>query len=355
MEPQEPGGQPSSSVDLDAIQARLKTFQTPEVTHNDISVTILYKDLHLTTEHPTTTPVAITLEKQPLRIDEGKIYDWGLLVVDGETDKMQAIAMEAEALKKLPEAKRPRAVLELLRKHIHYAYADVMELVAQQNPELAAWVSTNTGLDAPMKKINLSDVFDKGYGICHHLSVTYLWLAQKAGLQGTLMSSGHQSIRNIDRIDKPGKLFQLTEIGEFTGAHSWNEIRLSDGRWVPIDPSTQLVGDTEEGLRMFKDANYETPAGFGLKFEYGPQWKVQPQTDGDTPMFRPGEQTVTGKYQLLLSSTRPILRLGNARGNIPPTNEPFTGDATLTISATPNRGVLNLGIKNAVVVQNTDA
>lgn len=347
----EPKDDQPAAVTTDTIQARLKTFQTPEITHNTVSATIAYKDLHLSAEHPTTTPLEIIVEKHPLILEKGKTYGrYQDVLVDEETPGMLALAKEAEKLRELPEQDRPRAVLSLLRNNVHYAYDDVMELVAKQDPELAAWVAKNTGLERSEGQVALSDIFEKQHGVCVHLSVAYLWLAQKAGLQGSLMSSDGQSIRNIKRTDQPGNLYQSIGLGEFLASHSWNEIQLSDGRWIPVDPSAQLVGDTEETLQMFKDANYQTPIDAGLNFTREPAQKVEIKgAYTDIPMFYPGEATARGKWQLLLSSTRGRARMGDNPGITPPTNEPFDGDATLTISASPNRGVLNLTIKSAIL------
>lgn len=98
---------------------------------------------------------------------------------------MQSLATEAETLLELPENERPARVLEILRSKMHYAYNDVIEKLSETDPDLAKWVAENTGLNASsVSNVTLSELMERGYGVCRHLATAYLWLAQKAGLKG---------------------------------------------------------------------------------------------------------------------------------------------------------------------------
>lgn len=237
--------------------------------------------------------------------------------------------MQAEAIKELPEEERPAALLHLLRDSVHYAYNDVLAKVAETDPDLAEWVAKNTGLDSHQtSNVPLSELFGKGYGVCRHLSVAYLYLAQKAGLEGCLMNCEQGIIKNIERSDSKEKLFKSAEIGGPVSAHTWAEVKLSDGRWVPVDPSTKLVGDSPENLEMFRQANYMA-IGYGLDAEGDPS---ELSAEGKGFIFKPGESQSESSYHLYLKSTRPTLRFSRSGGgSAPPTNTPFSGEAKMKL------------------------
>lgn len=143
-------------------------------------------------------------------------------------------------------------------------------------------------------------------------------------------------IKNIQRTDINEPLFKSVAIGETPEAHVWTEVQLSDSSWIPVDASTMLVGDTPEGLQIFKDANYLASTEFGLHCQASPL-EVSPW--GEEPRFQPAEATAKGTYSVLLNSTRPIL---STRGEIPPTNTPYSGPAELRITTNTDGGHLNL-------------
>lgn len=310
-----------------------------EISYDETVASITYRNLKLSKDNLSTPEVEITVEKRPIHIIEGASYDNSAVFVDSETPKMRDLAVQAEGLKSLEEVQRTRAVLELLRQNVAYAYKNVVDVVAQTNPQLADWVIANVGSDSQGKaNIPLSEIFDKGFGICRHLAVAYLYLAQKAGLEGTIITSDYGGITNIQRADTQEPLFKSVKVGEPVVAHDWVEIKTSDGKWIPVDPSVKLVGDTEEGMKMFKKAGYKGVAGMGIEVGIEPD-ALSPQ--GTWEDFKPGEPKAIGKYSLLLGSTRPTIR---GLESIPPTNEPYSGDGSLQIAASRKLGVLNLSI-----------
>jgi hypothetical protein len=142
------------------------------------------------------------------------------------------------------------------------------------------------------------------------------------------MNSEQGTIKNIERIDSKEKLFKSAEIGGAVSGHTWAEVKLSDGRWIPVDPSTKLVGDTPENLEMFRQANYMA-IGYGLDAEGEPS---ELSVEGKGFVFRPGESQAESSYHLYLKSTRPTLRFSRSGGgNIPPTNTPFSGEAKMNL------------------------
>ncbi|MEK9156273.1 MAG: transglutaminase-like domain-containing protein [Patescibacteria group bacterium] len=259
-------GVPTSEADLP-----METVRQPEINFDGQVAEVSYPNLNLTEHNPTSPEVTVTIEKQPTKIVEGETYCNGAVLVDTESESMRSLATQEEALKELPEAQRPGAVLKLLRENVHYAYNDVIDAIAQTNPDLAAWVAKNTGVDSHVFKLPLSQIIDKGYGVCRHLSVAYLWLAQKAGLEGTLLTSDYRGITNVERRDNGKQLFKSVAVGEPLIPHAWTEVRLSNGEWVPVDPSVMLVGDTEEGMQTFQEAGYNANLSMGDRFRSYPK------------------------------------------------------------------------------------
>lgn len=303
---------------------------------------VSFRKLELDAQHPTSPEIRIVVEKQPVELLEGKSYCRDAVLVDRETKKMRSLAASAETLLKLPESERPAKVLEILRDKMHYAYDDVIDKLSETSPDLAKWVAENTGLSASsVYNVPLSELVEKGYGVCRHLAVVYLWLAQKAGLKGVLLTSGSGVIKNIERSDNEQKLFRSAEVGKPIPAHSWVEIKTSDGRWIPVDPSIKLVGDSEEGLAMFREANYMALGDTGLDVEAEP--RNQLDVKKSTPiLFAPGESTASGTYCLELGSSKPTFRFG--KETLPPTNVPYSGKGKLNIGKGEQLGGLALDI-----------
>lgn len=195
---------------------------------------------------------SIQFEKEPIDLEMGKTYAQ-YAVFDKENDKMLSIAKELEQYKDLPEKEKLLKVLDVLRKNIQYPFKKDIEDLKTTNPDLTEWVEKSNMFSSAWSPINLSDTFEKGYGICGNLSLAYLYLADKVGLKGIILSS--DEITNINRTDNNEPLFKLVDVGQRAPEHFWCEIELSSGEWVPVDPSTKLIGD-EKGIEDFKKANY---------------------------------------------------------------------------------------------------
>lgn len=316
-----------------------------EISATKKSASVLFRNLELNVENTTSPEIRIVVEKQPIELIEGKSYGNSAVLIDKETERMQSLATQAEALLEIPENERPARVLELLRSKMSYAYNDVIEKLSETDPDLAKWVAENTGLKARgFNNVPLSKLIDSGYGVCRHLAVAYLWLAQKAGLKGVLLESDFGTIKNIERSDTQQKLFRSADVGKPVSAHSWVEIKTSDGKWIPVDPTTKLVGDSDGGLVMFREANYMAFTGLGLDFEAEPREQLGPRCS--QLFFAPAESTASGKCFLELSSTKPVLRLtkGAGGGSLPPTNIPYSGEGKLKIDTNNNPSLLALDI-----------
>lgn len=250
---------------------------------------------------------SVTLGKNPTPIEQGTIID--NVTIDNKSPKLQNILQKARALREIPERERPRKILELLKSNVGFAYDDVMAEVALDNPEIAKWVAENTGPNtSTYNKVILSEVVDYGYGACRHLSVAMLVLAKEAGMEGaymaysspvapTLEPNPKYLIRNVTRSDNGQPLFKSSAPGDFVwSSHAWVELKTSDGDWIPVDPSTQLVGDTPEGLQTFQDANYIAYSTASFQIDRLPEnvWDY----DLGSLWFLPAEKSRTGVIKI---------------------------------------------------------
>lgn len=318
------------------------------IPHNN-GVEVVFNNLDLNAEHPTTPSVEVTFEKQPITMLEGKSYVGWSVLIDKENEAMDVLASQAEALKDLPEIERVRAVMKLLRESVHYAYNDVVEALSKTDAELAKWVSENTGLNSDMVlKVPLSKIIENKYGVCRHLAVANLWLANKAGLSGVILCSKPGKLTNIVRTDSNEKLFKSADVGAPVSGHSWIEIKTSEGKWIPVDPSTQLVGDTEENLEMFKQANYKA-IGYGVDaFSSQPELSVE-QTEIE---FESGEATAQGKFWMQLKSIKPTRRWASDKmEEMPPTNTPYKGEGKILLKTGGEDFGIALKIENVESAQ----
>lgn len=320
------------------------------VTKSETAAIITFEGLSLTGENPTSGKIRVKVEKQPLQLVQGNTYLRNEIVFDKETENMQQLASQAEALTAISERERPRAVLELFRRNVRYAYDNIVEELQETNPELAKWIAGNTGLSCKTGiTVKLSDIIDKGYGVCRHLATGYLWLAQKAGLEGTLMVSILGGITNIKRSDTGEQLFKSVPVGEGLAHHAWTEIRLADGSWVPVDPSVNLVGDNKESMAMFREADYRALANEGLELQASPVEKLDTLVGGKNIIFRPGDSTADGNFVLKLVSTRPSFSIIKRGGKyvtetLPSSNEPYTGPGEMRLAKAQWPLIYNLRI-----------
>jgi len=241
--------------------------QQPNTVPADVSIEataagldVVFTNLALSAENPDSPKAEVTFKKNPVSPVEGRSFGaWSVFIDKEPSEQMKAITAEAEQLKGLPEEERVRAVLDLLLSHLQYAYEDRVEKVRAEDPEKADWISKNVGVKESAMDVPLSKVFENGFGVCNHLSSAYIWLADKAGLKGALLASqpGSGMLKNVLNPATGEPLFKSAAVGKPLESHAWTEIQMPDGRWLPVDPTTKLVGDTEQNMQTFRDANYK--------------------------------------------------------------------------------------------------
>lgn len=293
---------------------------------------------------------AVTLAKTPTPIEFGSTIE--NIKIDRESPKLQDMLGQAQALKNIPAREKPRRLLELLRSNVHFAYTDVLDEVAKINSDLAQWVSENTGINSSSARpISLSEVVDKGYGVCRHLSVAILVLAKEAGLEGAYLTyapgfgpmSEKYLAKNVIRKDNNEPLFKMSGVGQGIGGHAWVELKTGEDEWIPVDPSTQLVGDTPEGFETFRDANYRALVSQSLDVEGFPG-PVNHQGTQDL-WFLPGEAQHTGVLEVNSLPRQKPIRLTLGRNN-EIVDEKSPDDQEQWPKPTQHSGVLNFQISS---------
>ena len=250
----------------------------------------------------------INVEKIPTKVEKG-VTIAGNVTIDIAADtsdgnasyskKLQDILDASRMLRSVPEEQRPRAILDLLYRNMKYAYADRLESLKETDPESADWVEKHLRVGVT----NLSELIEHGFGVCGHLSVVLLFLAKEAGMAGALMTNSGSNgdpmaLINITRTDNGQPLFKTVKRGEkVASGHGWVELRTSDGRWIPVDPSANLVGDTPENLQMFQDANYRSIFGSNINAKGLPDHVYLTINPGGN-FFFPGEPIHEGRAEI---------------------------------------------------------
>jgi hypothetical protein len=94
---------------------------------------------------------------------------------------------------------------------------------------------------------------------------------------------------------------------------------------------------------MFENANYRWNIAHGLIDNVEPKELIAQHTPIS---LRPGEPTTQTVFYLRLGSTMPVTHfsVGSPPVQIPPTNEPYSGDGKLQIYSMHGLGVTNLAI-----------
>jgi hypothetical protein len=285
--------------------------------------------------------IPMEIEKLPTTVEVGTVLH--MIKIDN-SPRYQQMLEEAKALREIPERERPRKLVELLRSQIQYAYPAKIKELEETDPALAERINRIIDIrtEGVADPLPLSEVVESGYGVCRHLAVAMLPLAQAAGLQGALCASNAGRIKNIIRKDNGQQLFKLYNIESTTDPHVWVELRTSDGEWIPVDPATQLVGDNSDSLATFQDANYRALTGYldikGLPAHVS--WLYQdPSLE-----FLPGEKTHNGTLKVNAKETFAIKQspTGELVSQVAETN--YKGPLSFTISAQPSSYSCNASI-----------
>lgn len=251
-----------------------------ELEKHDSFLDITFKNVKLSDEgNKTLGRLIVDVEKAPLTVSENSII--GMIKFGEENDFTKDLVSLAEKLSTIEnERQRIDELLAVMKSKISYGYNEVIESRAKEH-NVSVEFMQRMGVQGN-EQMGFDEVAKYGVGVCGHLSASYLYLANKAGLKGIVVNSDPERTPvNIMRTDKDKKLFRSADIGNRTSNHAWVEIQLHDGTWIPVDPSTDLTGTTEEGMNMFREADYMTSLGgiLELSFEENPSIGSQGSTD----------------------------------------------------------------------------
>jgi len=276
------------------------------------------------------------------------------VVIDRENygENMSRMVEACQALKELPESERPEKVLDILLENMKYAYKD---FVAQIDEERQTWIAEHlTTRNYATEDIPVSQLAEVGFCVCRHFAAMYLILAKEAGLDGCYMGA-QTNFTNLerkptDRVSNDGRkgLFRSGEVGSIVNVgHAWAEVLVHNGEeesWVPVCPSTQLIGNTPERLQTFIDAGFVVPAfEKGLKINLSSNHGEIPESVSFTAKesyIYPGENL--SLVNLTLSNQKSeILGIGTPSRTI----EPVLFQGNLTAKIVPHEFIFNSSAK----------
>ncbi|RLI86807.1 MAG: hypothetical protein DRO76_03310, partial [Candidatus Altiarchaeales archaeon] len=246
-------------------------------------------------------PIQVTLERHSVKIGEGNVL-YNSITIDS-SDKIEQLKERARNLRNLPEKERIYHIVDMVRENIEYPHDWSKERLEEE----------------ARKQIKLSEAVDKGVGICKVFSALYAVLAQEADL-GVAPQAGKAT--NIIRSDTNEKLFKAYDLGEDV-YHAWDETELSDGSFIPVDPTTGLVG-VGKGIDVFREANYKEWVNIEVK-----DLPEDVTLDRSELLFSPGEGRIS-KLTYLHSKTTIDLETGEEtpyeyKGELKFTLEGITG------------------------------
>lgn len=276
-------------------------------------------------------PVNIRVRKEPIEVLDGDNLGSNSVEVKFENEAV-ALMEEAEKLAELPEEERLVALMELVRRKLKYPYPDVMEAAQLENPELKEWFGQRFGKNPSIGNLRLNDFLKNGYGDCKIMAAAYILAAQSAKMKGIYANSG-SSLKNVVRPDTGKPVFKSVELDKDTNsAHAWVEIQLSDGRWVPVDPTTNMVG-LGEMIEVFRQAGYNVPIAFNDRV---PE-ELELERDGSC--FAPGESEKELHLKLKIGRIRRLGKGSQAKKFMAPK---FSGSTDLNFVSSADPKSANL-------------
>jgi len=282
---------------------------------------ILFKDLKLDQQNPESPKVSVLFKKEPVPV-AGSFGSFSVSIDKEPSELMRDIEAEVLKLGDLPEAERVRAVMKLLREKVDYAFDDAVAAVYGAGTEKTKWIIDNVGVKGQGFNIPLSKIFENKFGVCGHISSAFLWMASKVGLNGVFLTSKPNVIKNVINPETGLPLFKSVPLGEQVPGHAWAEIKMTDGSWMPVDPTTRLVGDNPDSFRAFQDANYKaTTNGIGISTS-----SLSLSFKQEIPTFLPGQAVSQGNFWVGLAGP---VKSGGVITKEAPTE--YSGDANIIL------------------------
>ena len=176
-------------------------------------------------------------------------------VVVGESKELDELMLKATKITGLPAEPKLRKLMELTRSTLKYFGKAARKEIKLDSLEKLDWLDQNVTSKSGYKA-SLAETLDRGYGICGHFTALYAVLAQQSGLDVVVNhADGDMEPINIVRSDNNLPLFKEVPVGKRTGAHIFLEV-LKDNQAIPVDPTTNLIGLSEEERKVFETARY---------------------------------------------------------------------------------------------------
>lgn len=276
-------------------------------------------------------PINIRVRKEPIEVQDGDSLGSNSVEVKFE-DEALSLMEEAEKLVELPEEERLAALTQLVHSKLKYPYPDVIEAAGAENPELKKWLEKRFGPNPSLWKLELNDFLKNGYGDCNIMAAAYLVAAQSAKMKGIYVNSG-VSLKNVTRPDTGKPVFKSVELDRDTNsAHAWVEIQLSDGRWIPVDPTTNMIG-LGEMIEVFRQAGYNVPVTF--KSEVPSDLELEQ----DDSTFTPGESEKELTLKLKIGS---VTSSGNSTSTKRFKTDKFSGNVDVELNSSTDPKSMDL-------------
>lgn len=204
--------------------------------------------------------ISVTVKKEVTSVPEE-------IDLDQEPQELRDLIYKVRSLRTFPERNRPRQIMDLLRKKIDYSFETTLLELGKDDRDLPQAVRRNNASPLIGASV-LREAVRLRFANCNALAISMLILGKEAGLEGAYLTNAPylgekfgedpNPIRNVLREDTNQKLFREYEINQnLPEGHSWVELRTRESEWIPVDPATKLVGDSEEELEIFRRANYK--------------------------------------------------------------------------------------------------
>lgn len=275
-------------------------------------------------------PIDIQIRKAPIEIEDGDSIGGNGVEVNFKGRSVE-LMRAAEKLKELPEAERLGAVMKLIHEKLKYPYPETTENDSRDNPDLKKWLDERFGERPRIGDLELNEFLERGYGDCKIMATAYLLAAQSAELRGIYANSG-TALKNIKRPDNGQPIFRSVEVDrDLNSAHAWVEIQLSDGRWIPVDPTANMIGEGEM-LKVFQEAGYKIPVAY--VDEVTPKGLY---LDRGEALFDPGESE---------KMLRPRLKIAREFNKTrKPKMDRYAGDVDIVLSSSKDPKSMQLDFK----------